>query len=389
MNEQQIRDALRGVAEATGRPDEAAAWERISGEIAREAAAAGRRRWLLGGAGLAIAGAAAALVLVLGTGDDHEAVEVGPAAESTTTATVDQVTTTSAPAPEVTSTTIDVDGTGAAPEVLADLPEHPLAVVVQLEPEGVQRLDLYDADTGELVVRGLAQSFFSIDEVSIEGDTVFYTEEFGDSSTVRMIPWDGSGGPTTPFDLDSEGTNGGTMSPDGSTFAFVEHGVTRPTARIGLVDTQTGSIRYIEYTSEEDQDALGSMRDLELSPDGTRLAFTKTYEGSGVYVLDIEATSLNDAVAVATGYHPAWLDDETILAIHFCCYPDFAEPQELEAADASGGGTEPFGATPVPADAISIDGGLVARVSDGSLVVTVGGVERDVLVNGRAVDVGL
>lgn len=391
---ERIRAALQGVAEAPGRPDEAAAWDRITGGIARDAAAGARRRRLLGGAGLTVAGAAAALVLVLGTGDDQEAVEVGPADGSTTTEA--PASTTTAPAGEAaTSSTAPVDPSTRPIEVLGDLPEHPLAVVVADEAAGVHRLDLHDADTGELVVRNLASSFHSLSEVSVLDDgTVVYTEEFGDSSTVRMAAWDGSSGPTTPFDLDVD-MRAGTFSPDGATFAYVEQGVTRPRGRIGLVPTDGGGdIRYLEWAEDEDDFFLTSGRidALAFSPDGTRLAFTSSYEGTEVLVVDLDAASLSEATVVGDGLGPVWTDGGGVVAIRFCCYPDFGDRGALVRISVD----SPETGTSIGEDddllAVAIDGGRVATVS-ASRGVEVGeqqGTARSpVAVDGTPVEVGL
>lgn len=391
-NEQQIRDALRGVAESGGQPDEAAAWNRIATGIAADGSAR-RRRVLLGGAGLAIAGAAAAFVVVAATSGDEEAVEVGPAAESTTTSIESTTTESTAPVVVVEPTTTSVP----ADDDLAGLPEHPVVVVVAVGEEG-SRLDLYDGDSGELVVQNLAEvgDFGSLYDVSIEGGTIYYTDEFGDSSQILSVPWDGSSTPVVPFGLptnEEEATSGGTMSPDGSMFAFIEEGVTRPRGRIGIVEVATGSIRYLEWAADEDDFFLteGSLRGLRFSPDGSRLAFVSTYEGEEVRVVDLAATTLSDSVAVTAGSHPDWLDDGRLLVVRSCCFPDFDEPAELRVVEIGGDGQGTdlgFG----EAVSLAVDGSFVVAVQeDGTVIALDYGDEssRTIQVDGRALDVGL
>jgi hypothetical protein len=322
-DEQQIRDALRGLADHGGPPDEAAAWDRVQQRVTADRT--GRnRKLLLGGAGLAVASAAAALVLLVGMGDDQEAVETGPAAESTTT-------TTAAAVVDPTTTTT---GTPSVPGRADDLPAHPLAVVVQDEA-GTSHLHVYDADTGALVVRDLATSIFGYSDLSIVGDTLYFTEEGGDSETVRAVPLDGSATPVTPFGIPAqevESTRAGTLSPDGATFAYVEQGVLRPEGRIALLEVATGDVRYLEWSDDEDDVFLtqGRIDDLAWSPDGARLAFVSSYEGSDIRVIDLDAASLSESDGVELGSSPAWLDDQGLLFVRDCCYPDFEEPREVQ-----------------------------------------------------------
>jgi dipeptidyl aminopeptidase/acylaminoacyl peptidase len=320
-----IRTALHAVAEAPGEPDADAAWARIHDRIEAARPRVARRRVGVALAALAAAGAAAAaLVVVAGQDDGREAVELVPA---------DTATTDVAPTTEAPSTTV-LDATGTPLE----LPARPLAVVV--DADGTQRLDLYDADTGEVVMRDLASSAHSISDVSFGADgTVYFTEEFGDSSTVRMVVWDASAGPTTPFDLEDQ-TSSPAMSPDGSTFAFVNQGVTTDGGRIGLVDTATGEVRYLDWAPDEDDFFLtnGTIDGLEWSPDGSQLIFTVSYEGSEVRILDAGMESLSEAhFTDLYGFDAHWSDSNVVTVLRECCYPDFLEPAELISQGDGGG----------------------------------------------------
>lgn len=380
-NEQQITDALRGIADAGGPPDEAAAWAQVQRSIAADRTDQRRRRILLGGVGLAAAGAAAALVLVLGTGDGREAVEVGPAdGSTTTTSTANDVVPVE---PSTTST--------SAPPVGGGLPTNPLAVVVQDEG-GTSRLDLYDADTGALVTGGLAESVFSISDVSVLDDgTVVYTEELGDSSTVRIVPWDGSADPVTPYGLELD-IRAGTFGPDGQVLYFVEQGVTRPEGRIGIVGGDGGDIRYLEWAEDEDDFFLtqGRIDDLELSPDGTRLVFTSSYEGEEIRVVDLDAASLSESTAIDAGVAPSWLGDGRIAFSSFCCYPEFTEPRTVQLTTVDGSSTT--GLTTIEGVAVAAAGDrLAVATTDGRALVldTFESDPRPIEVDGTAVDVGL
>jgi dipeptidyl aminopeptidase/acylaminoacyl peptidase len=395
-NEQQITDALRGIAAAGGEPDDAAAWRNISAGIAADGKDARRRRVLLGGAGLAIAGAAAALVLVVGAGDDEEAVEVGPAAESTTTTFVDTVpvepsSTTATPA-DGADTSLEQEGQPV------ELPEHPIVVVTQDEG-GTSHLHLYDADTGVPVVRDLAETIFGFSHLSIEGNTIYFTEEGGDSEQVLSMPWYGSAEPTPPFGMpvvEEESTRAGTLSPDGSTFAYVEQGILRNEGRIALIDTATKERRYLEWVDGEEDFFLtqGRIDDLAWSPDGTRLAFVSSYEGEELRVVDVDAATLSDSRSIGTGYSPAWTDEESVVVVSSCCYPEFVDQGSLvritvenpDAGTSTGDDDDLVG--------VEISGGRVAMVSADGTIETgdQNGTTASLFsftAEGRAVEVGL
>ncbi len=325
--EQQVRAALAAVAAAPGAPDEQSAWPKIQARMER-ARPSGRRRAVIALSSAAAAGAVVLGIAVLARGDDRQAVEVGP---------IESPTTDGNPSP-TTAPTTDTSETSLPTPPTAGFPARPLAVVVS--EDGMSRLDLHDADTGALVTRGLARSGHSLSQVSFGPDgTVYFTEEFGDSSTVRAVPWDGSAAPVTPFDAGGE-TSSPALSPDGSTFAYVHQGITTDGGEIVLVDTATGERRALRWAEGEPDFFLtnGSIEGVEWSPDGSRLLFVVSYEGSDPLVLAADASSLSDAEAVAglSAFHVHWWGPDRVVGLHSCCYPEFDEQPELRSVELGG-----------------------------------------------------
>jgi hypothetical protein len=350
MNEQQIRHALRAVAEAPGLPDERAAWQQIRAGIERDGARS-RRRTLLALSGLVAAGAAAAGVLVVAGGaDDPEAVQIGPA----------------------DSTSVPVPGAG--------LPEHPLAVVVVVD--GEQRLDLYDAESGTLLTRGLARSVHSIDDVSVASNGfVYFTEESGDSHTVRAVPWDGSSEPFTPFGADETDSSSPTLSPDHSTFAYIRQGITVAQPSIVLIDTETGARTVVDRPPDVRMD------NLEFSPGGDRL----------LVLLDDQPAYLDAATESPTQFAEVaaleahWESSGGIIASQLCCEPDFTGPFDLVDLTIDGPGDLRL---PEVAGLFAFDvdpeGTFAVVRDDGTLLlIDSSGATREIPVEGFAVDVGL
>jgi dipeptidyl aminopeptidase/acylaminoacyl peptidase len=370
--EHEVRAALQTLADAPGRPDEAAAWDRVQAGITTRQRT--RRLTVAGISGAAAAAALVAAVLMLGSDDDRRSVEVGPSGTATTE---DDGATTSEP---------------RMPE--PGFPSRPLAVVVTEGGEGgASRLDLYDADTGQLVTQGLASSFHSISEVSFSGDgTVYFTEELGDSSTVRAVVWDGTGEPATPFEAGDE-TSGPALSPDGSTFAYVHQGVTTDGSEIVLVDTATGDRRALRWAEEDGASEASSLHGLEWSPDGRRLLFVVVGpEDSTVMVLPADATSLGDAVPVdgLSAFRAHWSGPEELVALHECCRPDFAEPKELRRVSLDGASTTIDGAgAPTDFDVDASGTIAIARAEGTVALVAPDGTVTDIALEEPALGIGL
>jgi hypothetical protein len=368
MNEQQIRDALRGVAEAGGEPGADAAWDEVCRGIAADRTSRSRRV-VLGGAVVAIAAAAAAFALVPNLGDD-EAVRVGPSDQPT----VPPTTTEPQPDEEV--------GSGAR------VPAHPMAVVVQ-DGNG-QRLDLYDADTGALLQRELARAD-RITNVSIKGAGLTYTEEGGATARVRIMTYDAGRLPFTHTSYIFGNERSGVGSE--GTMAFVEQGVTPARDRILLWHEQTGTKRYLEWAPGEEDVRLtdGRIDDLAFSPDGTRLAFVSSYEGEDdIRVINLTATSLSESRLLAdAATDPSWTDDDGILAVQTCCITD---PPARRGGLIWVVGSIAFDRPEDDAVNIAINGGILAVVStDGTLEVgsQEAGSLRPFAIDGTVVDVGL
>jgi hypothetical protein len=360
MNEQQIREALHGVADAPGRPDEHAAWQQIRAGIERDRGRS-RLRTALTVTGLAVAGAAAAgVIVVAGGGDDREAVQIGPADSTTTVQSLPSA-----------------DG----------FPERPLAVVVEID--GAQRLDLYDAETGELVTAGLAGSVHSLSDVSIATNGIIYfTEELGDSSVVRAVPWDGSSEPFTPFGAEETDSSGPTLSADGRTFAYIRQGITTPQPSIQLIDTETGERRVVD--SQPDV----RISNLEFSLGGDRLLVLLDGEPAFLDVDTalspfVDAASLTRLADVAT-VEAHWESSGGIIASLLCCEPDFAGPFDLMDITIDGPGSlrlpDVDGLVAFEVDRRGTF--AVVRDDGGLLLVDRSGDTRAIPVEGSAVDVG-
>lgn len=375
IDEGLVRELLATVADAPGRPDEDVAWSAVSARIT------GERRFRRPAAVLASAAAAAAVVvgvLLLTQQDEPETVEVGP---------VDTPSTIASP------TTTVPDTTSTVPKPSGRRPSRPLAVVTAAGD--LPRLDLYDADTGELVTRGLASTVHSISDISFGPDgTVYFTEEFGDSSTVRSVPWDGSAEPTTPFGAEDE-TSSPALSPDGATFAYVHQGITTEGSEIVLVDTASGDRRVLRWASDEPDffRTNGNLHNLEWSPDGSRLLFVLSYEGSEPLVLPADATSLSDATPVPdlSAFHVHWSGPDQVMGLHDCCYPEFDEQPELREVDLTTGERIPLEGAGEPT-AFDVDtAGVIAIVrSDGTLGLfdEPGGSLTEIPTDAPVVDVG-
>ena len=360
MTEHEIRRALHGLAEAPGHPDETAAWSQIRAGIERDGRRQ-RRRKALGLVGLAAAASAAAgLLIVAGGGGDREAVEIGPADGTT--------------APSVART-------GVAP-ALDGFPDQPVAVVVLVG--GAQQVDLYDGETGELVTSTLARSVHSISDVSVaRNGFVYFTEEVGDGSLVRAVPWDGSTEPFTPYGAHDTDSSSPTLSSDGRIFAYLHQGITVAQPSIQVVDVASGDRLSVVVAGPEVR-----LSNLEFSPGGSGLLVA--VDGVASYVA-LPAPSAAEALPLATSAGEAhWSAGDEILVLTLCC-GTADEPADLASFTLDGPGAF---APEVPPGAVAFDAGpngrLAVVVGDESVVLSGGGVPDRVLdLAGVPVDVGI
>jgi hypothetical protein len=318
---------------------------------------------VLAGAGLAVAGAAAALLVLLAGDDPEQSVDVGPAG---TTTTVFEV-----PTPPVA--------------VAPGFPTHPLAVVVEVD--GAHRLDVYDAESGQRVATGIARSVHSISDVSVMPDgTVFFTEELGDSSVVRAVPWDGSAEPMTPYGADENDSASPTMSPDGRRFAFISQGITVAQPAVVVIDVADG-----DRTSVVVSAAGARLSNLEFSPGGERLVVLV----DGVpWVVDVPVDAPVSGEASMLGSEPVlevhWSAGDEVLTLTRCCAPSFDGPAQLDSLTVDGPGSF----TAVPAEdtaAFDVDARLTYAfvLDDGTVALYGGGLGvRPLEVDGAAVDLG-
>jgi dipeptidyl aminopeptidase/acylaminoacyl peptidase len=360
-----LRDSLRHIAEDEP-VDESAAWTRISAGIEADR----RRRRLttvvVGGAGLAAAAAAAGLVVLAVAEDPRpEAVEIGPAAtDSTAPATSDstpETSTTDTSQPELENVPAPVPTSGP-------VPEHPLLVIRQ--NEGVTSLYVLDGDSGEVLGTPAIETAFSISDPVITRDgLIAYTRETGDSHRIELLEW-GSTEPAVFGDLDE--AQSPAFSPDGSTFAYVEQGVTIPQASIVFVDVDSSQeIRRITWRDDETDffRTNGNLHDLEWSPDGSRLLFISSYEGAEALVVDVDAESLSEAeLAVgADVLSVSWSGADSVVALGWCCYPEYDRPRQGYAGPV--GAAEPAFGDEQFDDIDAGSNGEVALVAGGGLTI--------------------
>lgn len=160
-----------------------------------------------------------------------------------------------------------------------------------------------------------------------------------DAATIFKVPADGHGKPDAILTGVSPA-----VSPDGQKLAYAvaPPGGTDPAARhcqnaVVVRDLATGAERTWRYPDTPDyasalyQDAVIS--EIDWAPDSTRLAYTLSYEGDSVSVLDTETdTDLGqtEEVVIPSGggnsSHPAWQAGSDLLGVFNtrfeCCFDD-------------------------------------------------------------------
>jgi hypothetical protein len=160
-----------------------------------------------------------------------------------------------------------------------------------------------------------------------------------DAATIFRVPSDGQGAPASLLTGVSPA-----VSPDGTKLAYAvaPPGDGAPNGRhcqnaIVVRDLASGSERTWRYPDTPDyaislyQDAVIS--EIDWAPDSTRLAYTLSYEGDSVSVLDTETeTDLGQTVELVipdgggNSSHPAWQAGSNLLGVFNtrfeCCFDD-------------------------------------------------------------------
>lgn len=159
-------------------------------------------------------------------------------------------------------------------------------------------------------------------------------------STIFSVPFDGS----TPPEVVAEGVSPA-VSPDGRTLAYATASPSVPRPPDGtrcqnavvVRNLATGVERMWAYPNGGDYDRdlyrQSVITEIAWAPDSTRLAYTLSYEGNSVAVLDTAShTDLGQTAEVVIpggggdSRHPAWQKGSGLLAVFNtafeCCYDD-------------------------------------------------------------------
>jgi hypothetical protein len=282
--EQQIRDALRSVADDGPDPDVDAAWAQLQHRL-RDTAAPRRGRWVLV-AGAALA-AAAALVFVTTRPDTEQSVDVG-VADGSDASQPDDRTHQSAVGVPIT------------------LPADPVAV---LAPEG-GAVHVMDPATGQRV--GTIQDSGggrAIDAVATPAGDVFVLLQ-GDEPMLARARWDG--GDLEHFVGWPGASAAGLAIHPGGRLAAVGQLGTDGRSAIALVDVQSAAVRELRWPAGDPRGELHQPQELSFSPDGSQLAFVNVHDSDGTegfdaYVVDVDATDLGAARQISNaGWEDTW-----------------------------------------------------------------------------------
>lgn len=160
-----------------------------------------------------------------------------------------------------------------------------------------------------------------------------------DVATIFRVPADGHGKPDSILTGVSPA-----VSPDGQKLAYAvaAPGGSDPAARhcqnaVVVRDLKTGAERTWRYPDTPDYDSAlyqdAVISEIDWAPDSTRLAYTLSYEGDSVSVLDTEVDAdlgQTDEVVIPSGggnsSHPAWQAGSGLLGVFNtrfeCCFDD-------------------------------------------------------------------
>jgi hypothetical protein len=331
MTEQEVRDALRSLAERDPIPGDA--WARIAAAIGADDRHRRQVRWgIVGGSGLVLAAAVTIAAVVLAGGSVQQ-VEVVPAATEPTSASIPSTTTMASTLPATTTTTATT-----TPSVPAgSFPANPFVV---LTPDGTAALlgedGRYFRDLAGPGVTDVAVA------PGVGTGLIYYTDatglwqvDYADAAKRTPIVVE-----VPPAPPDQPGGSVA-ISPDLKRLAYTKSGVEQST--IFIRDLGTGETREFATAPGETDFflVLGAKLDLAWAPDNRRLAFVNRYEGEELYVLDtLSHQTLSDAVRLGELNYssPAWLDNNRIAALGQCCYPEFVDVKpRVDVIDAISG----------------------------------------------------
>lgn len=274
--------------------------------------------------------AAVALVVVVGVvalvavgGEDDADVVV----DDTTTTGPEETTTTTEPTTTTTSTTVPDQG-------------EPVAVAVDADGRVVV-LDIEDGDVDRVLLEGIAVDDPAKNGIAVapERGEVFVTRpERGDEPTELVkVALDGSG---------SESLGEGiapSVSPDESFLAyvrFVEREVPLPAPVLVIRELDTGEERVL---AREDERDFHFIPDTAWTADGDRVAFVAGEIVTGLYLVDADAETLDDAERIGPPRNDrdaSWsavtaFGEDTLAVVERCCDVGASERWLVLAVDVS------------------------------------------------------
>lgn len=251
---------------------------------------------------------AALLLLAAACGDDD-------AETSDATSTTEPEVTTTSDADPTTSTTAP-DGTAAPETIAAVLGDGTLAVLDADSGEVQERL-LDGIDVSDPAKNGIA--------VSPDGEAIFVVRPATDVTVphdIVRVPVDGS---TTEVVAQGRAP---AVSPDGETLAYVavepDPGTEQPHPEIVLRDLTSGDEQRLV---RDEEPGFQFIVDVAWTADGAQLAFVAGEIQTGLYLVDVAAAGLDDAVRAGPdnrGEGTSWtavtsLDDERLAVVETCC----------------------------------------------------------------------
>jgi Tol biopolymer transport system component len=245
--------------------------------------------------------------------------------------------------------------------------------IVALTRRGVVALDSQTGAERRLLVdvpEGSGQGI----SVSPDSRSAYFGVVDGDGASIRVVDTDGASPPA----FVARGSFPA-VSPDGRRLAYVT-----PASTLAVLDLGTGARRTWAF---DEADPAGSwltharLVELAWAPDSHRLAFTLSYEGDTIAVLDtITARTLSEAVEVVVpggggdSRHPTWQATTGRLVLvnqaFECCFEDdyTGPPRTLTLDVTRGAATEMFPSGAVPSWlAFDLSGHHLLSVENGRL----------------------